>query len=181
MPKIVVYQTAPVWFVKNECFMAKIRAGVKYVLSNTNTNTNTKIWIFQIQIQIFCSTLIQIQIQIHRFKYKYKYKYVQPNISSETVHIQNRAILWIPRYMGQVTELWLSCSFSSTPGDYCLITNGQKENSHLPACVSTTMYTEWCVWSDPYMYIKLGQCQRNLKCYLEHYWNHYPLNVGHHC
>ena len=24
MPKIVVYQTAPVWFVKNECFMAKI-------------------------------------------------------------------------------------------------------------------------------------------------------------
>ena len=77
------------------------RAGVKYVLSNTNTNTNTKIWIFQIQIQIFCSTLIQIQIQIqiHRFKYKYKYKYVQPNISAETVQIQNRAILWIPRYM----------------------------------------------------------------------------------
>ena len=77
------------------------RAGVKYVLSNTNTNTNTKIWIFQIQIKIFCSTLIQIQIQIqiqiHRFKYKYKY--VQPNISSETVQIQNRAILWIPRYM----------------------------------------------------------------------------------
>ena len=61
------------------------------------TNTNTKIWIFQIQIQIqiFCSTLIQIeiQIQIHRFKYKYKYKYVQPNISAETVRIQNRAIL----------------------------------------------------------------------------------------
>ena len=79
------------------------RAGVKYVLSNTNTNT--KIWIFQIQmqiqIQIFCSTLIQIQIQIQipPFKYKYKYKYVQPNISSETVQIQNRAILWIPRYM----------------------------------------------------------------------------------
>ena len=24
MTKIVVYQTAPVWFVKNECFMAKI-------------------------------------------------------------------------------------------------------------------------------------------------------------
>ena len=24
MPKIVVYQTAPVWFVKNEYFMAKI-------------------------------------------------------------------------------------------------------------------------------------------------------------
>ena len=24
MYKIVVYQTAPVWFVKNECFMAKI-------------------------------------------------------------------------------------------------------------------------------------------------------------
>ena len=24
MPKIVVYQTAPVWFVKNECFIAKI-------------------------------------------------------------------------------------------------------------------------------------------------------------
>ena len=24
MPKIVVYQTAPVWLVKNECFMAKI-------------------------------------------------------------------------------------------------------------------------------------------------------------
>ena len=24
MPKIVVYQTAPVWFVKNECFMVKI-------------------------------------------------------------------------------------------------------------------------------------------------------------
>ena len=68
-----------------------VRAGVKYVLSNTNTNT--KIWIFQIQIQIqiFCSALIQIQIQIHRFKYKYKY--VQPNISSETVQIQNRAIL----------------------------------------------------------------------------------------
>ena len=74
---------------------ASTRAGVKYVLSNTNTNTNTKIWIFQIQIQIFCSTLIQIQIQIqiHRFKYKYKYKYVQPNISAETVRIQNRAIL----------------------------------------------------------------------------------------
>ena len=67
------------------------RAGVKYVLSNTNTNT--KIWIFQIQIQIqiFSSTLIQIQI--HRFKYKYKYKYIQPNISAETVQIQNRAIL----------------------------------------------------------------------------------------
>ena len=60
-----------------------LRAGVKYVLSNTNTNTNTKIWIFQIQIQIqiFCSSLIQIQIQIqiHRFKYKH----VQPNISAE--------------------------------------------------------------------------------------------------
>ena len=70
-----------------------IRAGVKYVLSNTNTNT--KIWIFQIQIQIFCSTLfqIQIQIQIHQFKYKYNYKYVQPNISAETVRIQNRVIL----------------------------------------------------------------------------------------
>ena len=68
-----------------------IRAGVKYVLSNTNTNTKTKIRIFQIQIQIFCSTLIQIQIQIHRFKYKYKY--VQSNISAETVQIQNRAIL----------------------------------------------------------------------------------------
>ena len=61
--------------------MTMIRAGVKYVLSNTNTNT--KIWIFQIQIQIFCSSLIQIQIQIHLFKYKYKYKYVQPNISAE--------------------------------------------------------------------------------------------------
>ena len=24
MPKIVVYQTASVWFVKNECFMTKI-------------------------------------------------------------------------------------------------------------------------------------------------------------
>ena len=24
MPKIVIYQTAPVWFVKNEYFMAKI-------------------------------------------------------------------------------------------------------------------------------------------------------------
>ena len=79
-----------------------IRAGVKYVLSNTNTNTNTKIWIFQIQIQIFSSTLIQIQIQIqiHRFKYKYKYKYVQPNTSAETAfRIQNRAILQIPSYM----------------------------------------------------------------------------------
>ena len=67
--------------------LVQVRAGVKYVLSNTNTNTNTKIWIFQIQIQIqiFCSSLIQIQIQIqiHRFKYKYKYKYVQPNISAE--------------------------------------------------------------------------------------------------
>ena len=71
------------------------RAGVKYVLSNTNT----KIWIFQIQIQIFCSTLIQIQIQIQIHWFKYKYKYVQPNISSETVQIPNRAILWIPRYM----------------------------------------------------------------------------------
>ena len=81
------------WFL----ISVTVRAGVKYVLSNTNT----KIWIFQIQIQIFCSTLIQIQIQIqiHRFKYKYKYKYVQPNMSSETVQIQNRAILWIPRYM----------------------------------------------------------------------------------
>ena len=66
-------------YKKSEEFI--IRAGVKYVLSNTNTNTN--IWIFQIQIQIqiFSSTLIQIQIQIHRFKYKY----VQPNISAETV------------------------------------------------------------------------------------------------
>ena len=82
------------------------RAGVKYFFKY-----KCKIWIFQIQIQIFCSTLIQIQI--HRFKYKqnwtliqiqihrfkYKYKYVQPNISAETVQIQNRAILWIPRYM----------------------------------------------------------------------------------
>ena len=65
------------------------RAGVKYVLSNTNT----KISIFQIHIQIFCSTLIQIQI------HRYKYKYIQPNISAETVQIQNWAILWIPRYM----------------------------------------------------------------------------------
>ena len=62
-----------------------IRAGVKYVLSNTNINT--KIWIFQIQIQIqiFSSTLIQIQIQIQIHRFKYKYKYVQPNISAETV------------------------------------------------------------------------------------------------
>ena len=70
--------------------LAQVRAGVKYVLSNTNTNT--KIWIFQIQIQIqiFSSTLIQIQIQIqiHRFKYKYKYKYIQPNTSAETVQDQ---------------------------------------------------------------------------------------------
>ena len=93
------------------------RAGVKYVLSNTNANTNTKIWIFQIQIQIqiFCSILIQIQIQIqiHRFKYKYKYKYVQPNISAETVQIQNRAILWIPRYMPKAcVSLWLGDTWS---------------------------------------------------------------------
>ena len=79
------------------------RAGVKYALSNTNT----KIWIFQIQIQISCSTLIQIQI--HRFKYKYKY--VQPNISSETVQIQNRAILWIPRYM---LMAWVSLCLGDT-------------------------------------------------------------------
>ena len=67
----------------------RIRAGVKYVLSNTTTNT--KIWIFQ--IQIFCSTLIQIQIQIQIHRFKYKYKYVRPNISAETVRIKNRAIL----------------------------------------------------------------------------------------
>ena len=91
------------WWIQIRRTYQWVRAGVKYVLSNTNTNTNTKIWIFQIQIQIqiFCSTLIQIQIQIqiHRFKYKYKYKYVQPNISAETVQIRNRTIVWIPRYI----------------------------------------------------------------------------------
>ena len=85
---------APVRFFASHWYLAG-RAGVKYVLSNTNTNTNTKIWIFQIQIQIqiFYSTLFQIQIQIQIHQFKYKYKYVQPNISAETVRIQNRVIL----------------------------------------------------------------------------------------
>ena len=88
----------------NHCFGKK---GSLY-LAGLGSNTFFQILI-QIQIQKFgffkykykYKYVVQhwFKIQIHRFKYKYKYKYVQPNISSETVQIQNRAILWIPRYM----------------------------------------------------------------------------------
>ena len=53
-----------------------IRAGVKYVLSNTNTNTNIFFSEFQIQIQIHRQKFDQIQIQIQIQSIKYKYKYI---------------------------------------------------------------------------------------------------------
>ena len=57
--------TAPHHYL-NQCWLI-IRAGVKYVLSNTNTFFPE----FQIQIQIHQQKSYQIQIQIQLIKYKY--------------------------------------------------------------------------------------------------------------
>ena len=110
-----------------------IRAGVKYVLSNTNTNTNTFFSEFQIQIQIHWqkSDQIQIQIQIQPIKYKYKYKYtLRPRKSCR--HFTDDIFKYI--------LLWENCFIYSNFTENCF----QRSNlqwAWLPALVHIMA---WC-------------------------------------
>ena len=52
MYKIAVYQTAPVWFVKNECFMAKIDVYRSLLASDRVIGWDIKWRHIRIQMQV---------------------------------------------------------------------------------------------------------------------------------
>ena len=52
MPKIVVYQTAPVWFVKNECYTAKIDVYLSLLASDRVIWWDIKMTYIRIQMQV---------------------------------------------------------------------------------------------------------------------------------